>query len=97
MQWELAEGPDTDVHCDVNTVIVAIGQVPDPSFVEGLDLGANGTFTVDTDSLATNVPGVFAAGDAVQGASLVVRAIKAGRDMARAVDFWLTQRDDETE
>ncbi len=93
MQWELAEGPDTDVHCDVNTVIVAIGQVPDPSFVEGLDLGANGTFTVDTDSLATNVPGVFAAGDAVQVPGSIVGAIAEGHTAACSIDAYLSGKD----
>jgi NADH dehydrogenase FAD-containing subunit len=77
----------------VNTVIVAIGQVPDPSFVEGLDLGANGTFTVDTDSLATNVPGVFAAGDAVQVPGSIVGAIAEGHTAACSIDAYLSGKD----
>ncbi len=93
MQWELAKGPDTDVHRDVDSVIVAIGQVPDPSFVEGLNLGGNGTFTVDTDTLATNVPGVFAAGDAVQVPGSIVGAIGEGHTAARSIDFYLSGKD----
>ena len=93
MQWELAKGPDTDVHRAVATVIVAIGQVPDPSFVDGLDLGANGTFTVDTTSLATNVPGVFAAGDAVQVPGSIVGAIAEGHTAARSIDCYLSGND----
>ncbi|MEZ4465438.1 MAG: hypothetical protein R3F43_13415 [bacterium] len=40
-------------------------------------------------AFATSVPGVFAAGDAVRGASLVVHALSQGRECARAVDAWL--------
>jgi glutamate synthase (NADPH/NADH) small chain len=41
------------------------------------------------DQMMTNVPGVFAAGDAVAGASLVVRAFRGGRQVAAAVDRYL--------
>ena len=46
---------------------------------------ARGNIAVDRD-YATNVPGVFCAGDAQRGASLVVWAIAEGRELARAVD-----------
>jgi len=39
----------------------------------------------------TNVEGIFAAGDSVAGASLVVRAIAQGRQMAAAVDRYLSK------
>jgi glutamate synthase (NADPH) small chain len=39
----------------------------------------------------TNMPGVFAAGDIVRGASLVVWAIRDGRDAAAAIDNYITQ------
>jgi glutamate synthase (NADPH/NADH) small chain len=41
---------------------------------------------------ATNLPGVFAAGDIVRGASLVVWAIKEGRDAAQAMHAYLQER-----
>jgi glutamate synthase (NADPH) small chain len=46
----------------------------------------------------TNVEGVFAAGDAKRGASLVVWAIQEGREAAKAIDAWLmtTQPADHT-
>ena len=40
----------------------------------------------------TSVPGIFAAGDTVSGASLVVRAIRSARDTAAAIDRWLRTR-----
>ena len=50
-----------------------------------------GTLKIDWRSLMTNVPGVFAAGDIVRGASLVVWAIRDGRDAAAAIDSYITQ------
>jgi glutamate synthase (NADPH/NADH) small chain len=42
--------------------------------------------------MQTNLDGVFAAGDIVRGASLVVWAIKDGRDAAEAMDFYLRNK-----
>ena len=39
--------------------------------------------------METNIPGVFAAGDIIRGASLVVWAIKDGRDAAKSIDKYL--------
>ncbi|MFS4093513.1 glutamate synthase subunit beta [Streptomyces sp. AF1A] len=55
----------------------------------GLALDARGTIARD-DGFATNVPGVFAAGDAARGQSLIVWAIAEGRAVAAAVDRYLT-------
>ena len=52
----------------------------------GVDLSARGNVDADTDSYATNVPGVFACGDMRRGQSLVVWAIREGRQCARSVD-----------
>ncbi|WP_369388568.1 glutamate synthase subunit beta [Streptomyces sp. CG1] len=54
----------------------------------GLDLAPRGTIARD-DGFATNVPGVFAAGDAARGQSLIVWAIAEGRAVAAAVDRYL--------
>jgi len=48
-----------------------------------------GTIKADFDTMETNIPGVFAAGDIVRGASLVVWAIKDGRDVAKSIDKYL--------
>ncbi|GAA2921279.1 glutamate synthase subunit beta [Streptomyces thioluteus] len=55
----------------------------------GLELDARGNVARDAD-FATNVPGVFVAGDAGRGQSLIVWAIAEGRSAARAVDRHLT-------
>ncbi|MFE1443915.1 glutamate synthase subunit beta [Streptomyces sp. NPDC058739] len=55
----------------------------------GIALEPRGTITRDAD-FATNVPGVFAAGDAARGQSLIVWAIAEGRAVAAAVDRRLT-------
>ena len=48
-----------------------------------------GTVKTDFDTMETNLKGVFAAGDIVRGASLVVWAIKDGRDAATAMKTYL--------
>ncbi|MBM9505567.1 glutamate synthase subunit beta [Actinacidiphila acididurans] len=55
----------------------------------GLELDARGNIARDA-SFATNVPGVFVAGDAGRGQSLIVWAIAEGRSAAKAVDQYLT-------
>ena len=54
----------------------------------GMDLDLRGNIKVDQDKM-TSVPGVFAAGDAARGQSLVVWAIAEGRDLAQGVDRYL--------
>ncbi|MER6924857.1 FAD-dependent oxidoreductase, partial [Streptomyces spiralis] len=55
----------------------------------GLDLAPRGTLARGV-GYVTNVPGVFAAGDAARGQSLIVWAIAEGRAVAAAVDHYLT-------
>jgi glutamate synthase (NADPH/NADH) small chain len=59
----------------------------------GLDLDERGTIRTTADYMAL-VPGVFAAGDARRGQSLIVWAISEGREAARSVDVYLTGRSD---
>ena len=54
----------------------------------GVELDPRGNIKVDQDKM-TSVPGVFAAGDAARGQSLVVWAIAEGRDLAEGVDRFL--------
>ena len=53
-----------------------------------------GTIKTNFDTMETNLPGVFAAGDIVRGASLVVWAIKDGRDAAKSIDNYLQSKRD---
>ncbi len=70
-------------------VIKALGfdpeDLPAAFGVPGLDLTGWGTLKVHPRSFETSLPGVFAAGDIVRGASLVVWAIRDGRDAAAAI------------
>jgi len=54
-----------------------------------LELTKWGTIKIDFDSMQTSIQGVFAAGDIVRGASLVVWAIKDGRDVAQSIVNYL--------
>jgi glutamate synthase (NADPH) small chain len=51
-----------------------------------------GTIKIDLDTMQTNIDGVFAAGDIVRGASLVVWAIKDGRDAAIEIQKYLKNK-----
>jgi NADH-quinone oxidoreductase subunit F len=77
---------------EADTVIAAVGQAPDLSFLprdSALERTKWETLGVDTNSLATNVPGIFAGGDFVTGPGMVIEAIAAGRRAAIAVDKYL--------
>jgi formate dehydrogenase major subunit len=83
--------PGTEFTIECTAVIAAIGQSVDRSLPEreGLETTAWGIAT-DPKTLATNLPGVFAGGDAVLGADLAVRAVAAGRIAAVSIDQYLT-------
>ncbi len=77
---------------EADTVIAAVGQAPDLSFLppdSALERTRWETLVVDSNTLATNVPGVFAGGDFVTGPGMVVEAIAAGRRAAIAIDKYL--------
>jgi glutamate synthase (NADPH/NADH) small chain len=83
--------PGGELVFDADLVVVAIGFVAPElaGFPEAAALaGPRGTIAVD-GRFRTAEPGVFAAGDAVRGASLVVWAIANGREAARACDAYL--------
>ena len=81
-----------EVRIPVDTLILALGFTgPEATpLVEqlGVTLDPRGNIAVD-ERYATNVPGVYAAGDAHRGASLIVWAIAEGRELARHVDEML--------
>ena len=74
---------------DFDTVITAIGQMPEAPEQFGLPLGKGNTFQVDPDTLATTREGVFTGGDAVTGPATVIEAIAAGRKAAISIDKYL--------
>ncbi len=73
---------------EVDTVILALGYWPDPLIGEttpGLETHKWGLFVVDPETGATSRPGVFAGGDDVRGADLVVTAVADGCRVAGAI------------
>ena len=89
--WQMKERPGTDFTIKVDLVLLAMGflHVVHQGLVEQLGLELDGRGNVAVRDYSTSVPGVFAAGDIALGASLVVRAINAGREAAAAIDRWL--------
>ena len=88
---ELIEGADYDEPADL--VIKALGFEPEelPRLwgVEGLEVTRWGTIKADYQTHSTSLPGVYAVGDIVRGASLVVWAIRDGREAADSIMAWL--------
>lgn len=83
---------ESGIRIPAQLVLVAIGfRGPELCGLDdaGLGLTAQGTLVTGTDMM-TSLPGVFAAGDAAMGPSIVVWAIGEGRDAARAIDLYLT-------
>ena len=74
---------------DADMVIPAVGQSPDLSFLSEVEVTRWGTIAVDLGTLATNVPGAFAAGDAVTGPRTVTEAIAAGKRAAASINRYL--------
>jgi NADH-quinone oxidoreductase subunit F len=75
-----------------DTVIAAVGQAPDLSFLppdSDLERTRWETLVTDSNTLATNIPGIFAGGDFVTGPDMVINAIAAGRRGAIAIDKYL--------
>ncbi len=72
-----------------DTLIAAIGQMPEVPEKFGLPLGRGNTIQVDADTLSTNREGVFAGGDVVTGPATVIEAIAAGRQAAISIDKYL--------
>jgi heterodisulfide reductase subunit A len=82
-------GSDVVLPCDV--VIVAIGMTPQPGvFADELGTTERGLIRADPTSTQTDLPWVFAAGDAVHGPSDITRAVGEGRRAAHMIDRWLT-------
>ncbi|MCX7805736.1 MAG: NADPH-dependent glutamate synthase [Planctomycetota bacterium] len=81
---------------DVDAVIVAIGNTPNPLIPQttpDLAVGRHGTVIADQETGATSKKGVYAGGDIVTGAATVILAMGAGRKAARAIHKYLTGRD----
>lgn len=84
------EGSEYELPCEL--VLIAAGFLGAQKYVAdafGVDLDERTNVKTAPNHFATNVPKVFAAGDMHIGQSLVVRAIRQGRDVAKEVDEFL--------
>ena len=88
---EIIQNSDFDLSADL--VIKALGFDPEdlPTLFEQPDLKVTrwGTVAIDWKTMMTDMPGVFAAGDIVRGASLVVWGVRDGRDAADRIDSFI--------
>jgi glutamate synthase (NADPH/NADH) small chain len=92
-RWKIQELPGTDFTIKTDLVLLAMGfvHVAHEGLVKKLGLKLDPKGNVAVEDYQTSEPWVFAAGDTISGASLVVNAIDSGRKAAAAVDRWLRE------
>lgn len=84
--------PGSEFITEVDLVVVAIGQSPNPLIPQttpGLKVGKWGNLEVDWATMATSLEGVYAGGDIVRGGATVILAMGDGRRAAAAIDAYL--------
>ncbi len=82
----------SEFEMEIDTLIPAIGQQPDLTFLgesTGVKISRWKTLEVDPETMATNVPGIFAGGDVVSGPATVLEAMKAGKIAAESINKYL--------
>jgi len=87
--------PDTEEIIEADSVILAIGQSPDLSFIkpeDGLEINPQGTISVNPQTLATTREGVFAGGDAAFGARILIEGVANGKLAAQSIDNYLNRK-----
>jgi glutamate synthase (NADPH/NADH) small chain len=91
MQMKPVAGSEFTLKADLVLLAMGFFGPRKPGMLEqsGVDLDPRGNVKADTNAYATSIDGVFAAGDMRRGQSLVVWAIREGRQCARAVDTFL--------
>ena len=96
---EIQENSEYNIKADI--VIKSLGfdpeNLPELFSTKELSVSRWGTIKIDLNTMQTNIDGVFAAGDIVRGASLVVWAIKDGRDAATQIQKYLKENNNEKE
>ena len=88
---------NSDYKIEADIIIKSLGFNPEnlPKLFEAEELAVSkwGTIKIDLQTMETNLDGIFAAGDIVRGASLVVWAIRDGRDAAQQIQKYLKQKE----
>lgn len=87
--------PGSEFILELDTVIIAVGQGPNPLLTRrlpGLALNEKGNIVVFDEYGATSIQGIWAGGDAVSGAATVISAMGAGKRAAEGIDLWFKSR-----
>lgn len=95
VEGKLVEEAGSEHVIEADLCLLAMGFLgPEPALAEalGLDTDPRSNFKAEYGEYHTNVEGVFAAGDCRRGQSLVVWAIREGRDTAAVVEKFLADR-----
>ena len=92
-RWKTKELAGTDFVLVADLVILALGfeHVVYDGLIKQLGLQLDEQGNVAVNNYQTSEPWVFAAGDTIDGASLVVHAINSGREAAAAINRWLIE------
>jgi glutamate synthase (NADPH) small chain len=88
--------PKTEWRLPIDTVVIAIGQSPNPIIqqtTDGLEVTRWGTIITDEETMRTTLEGVYAGGDVVSGAATVISAMGAGKKAAQAIDEYLNNKE----
>lgn len=80
---------DSEFATEFDSIIAAIGQMPDIPGGFNLKLGRGNTIQTSSETMASSTKGVWAGGDAVSGPASVIEAIAAGRKAAVSIDKYL--------
>ncbi|MCK4275351.1 MAG: FAD-dependent oxidoreductase, partial [Phycisphaerae bacterium] len=84
-------GSDFNIKADMAVLALGYDAVVDPQLASQLDLATDAQGRARVRDYATDIDGVFAAGDLESGAGLVVDAIHAGREVAETINTYLTR------
>jgi heterodisulfide reductase subunit A len=87
--------PGSEFEIELDSIIAAIGQTPDVSLFKNhsaVALTRNGTIEVNSETLQTDIPGVFAGGDVCLGPSTVIAAMGMGKRAAESIEKYLNKQ-----
>ncbi|HEX9043419.1 MAG TPA: FAD-dependent oxidoreductase [Candidatus Limnocylindrales bacterium] len=90
--WEPVPGSDEDL--PATTILVAVGEEPDPSILPegaGIEVSAFAGIVADPKTLATGRAGIFAGGDVVSGPKTIIDAVASGRRAAASIHGYLAR------
>jgi NADPH-dependent glutamate synthase beta subunit-like oxidoreductase len=88
-QLQINAIPSTEHFFEADTVIFALGQSPELGPFPDFRISKTKMITVDPVTMATNLPGIFAGGEAVSGPISIIDAVAAGKWAAASMDFYL--------